>query len=182
MMGAILRQLVGREDMPKDIRGAFQEAKKVGGRRPLLADLMRMLKTAIASLPQVFVCIDALDECLPKHLPELLKSLRDIVRESPGTRVFLTGRPHIREDIQGYFPKAATISISPKRSDIKNYLKTRLERDVEESQAMNSDLQADIMRIVLEKISDMCVETFGVSLLLTMYAYQRRCVDSSLFP
>ena len=50
-----------------------------------------MLKIAIASLPQVVICIDALDECLPKYLPELLRSLKDIVRESPGTRIFLYG-------------------------------------------------------------------------------------------
>ena len=37
-------------------------------------DMMKMLKMAIASLPQVFVCIDALDEFLPKCLPELLES------------------------------------------------------------------------------------------------------------
>jgi len=79
IIGAILKRLVGRE-IPEDIRRAFQE-----GRRPLLADLMRMLRAAIAKLPQVFICIDALDECLPKDLP--------------GTRVFLTGRPHVVEVI-----------------------------------------------------------------------------------
>ena len=82
VVGAILKQLVGGRAIPKDIRKAFQEA-----RRPLLSDLMRILRITIASLPQVFICIDALDECLPKNLPELLESLRDIVQESPGTSV-----------------------------------------------------------------------------------------------
>ena len=36
-----------------------------------------------------------LDEVHPKHLSKLLMSLQDIVRKSPNTRVFLTGRPHI---------------------------------------------------------------------------------------
>ena len=82
MMGAILKQLVGRGEIPKDICEAFQEAKKeVGGRRPLLVDLVRMLRIAIALLPKVFICIDALDECLPKNLPELLESS---VRSRPG--------------------------------------------------------------------------------------------------
>ena len=62
-----------------DLREAFQIAKEeVGGRRPRLTDLMGMLRTTIAALPQVFICIDALDECLPKYLPALLKSLRVI--------------------------------------------------------------------------------------------------------
>ena len=63
IMGAILKRLVGRE-IPEDIRRAFLD-----GRRPLLADLMRMLRITIAKLPQVFICMDALDECLPKELP-----------------------------------------------------------------------------------------------------------------
>ena len=63
---AVLKQLVGRGDTPSYLREAFQKAKKeFGGRGPQLADLMGMLKTAIASLPRVFICIDALDECPP---------------------------------------------------------------------------------------------------------------------
>jgi hypothetical protein len=136
MMGAILKQLVGRGGIPKDLREAFQKGKKeIGGRGLRLADLMGMLRIAIASLPQVFICIDALDECLPKHLPELLESLRDIVRESPRTRIFLTGRPHVKEDIQRYFTKAVVIPISPNTDDIRNYLEMRLDRD-DEPEAM----------------------------------------------
>ena len=157
VLGAILKQLVGRGDMPEDIRKAFQEGKReIGGRGLRHADLMGMLRTAIASLQQVFICIDALDECLPKHLPELLKSLRDIVRESPTTRIFLTGRPHVREDIQRYFTKVAVIPISPNTDDIRNYLDMRLDGDAD-PEAMNDDLRADIVRIILEKVSDMCV-------------------------
>jgi len=90
----------------KDLREAFQKAsEEVGGRGPRLADLVGMLRKALALIPRVFICIDALDECLPKCLPELLESLRDIVRESPTTKIFLTGRPHVWADIQRYFTK-----------------------------------------------------------------------------
>jgi len=139
-----------------------------------------MLRIAIASLRQVFICIDALDECLPKHLPELLKSLGDIVRESPTTRIFLTGRPHIREDIQRYLTKVVVIPISPNKGDIRNYLKMRLDGDAD-PEAMSDDLRADIVRVVLEKISDMYVEAFSVSTLPMVYTYLRLCADSSLF-
>ena len=181
VMGAILKQLVGREDIPRDIHEAFQEGKKeFGGRGLRLADLMAMLKATIASLRQVFICIDALDECLPKHLPELLESLRDIARGSPQTRKFLTGRPHVKEDIQRYFPKAVVMPISPNTDDIRSYLEMRLDRDPE-PEAMNNDLRADIVRITLEKISNVCVEAFSTSFLSTIYTYQRVYLDSSLF-
>ena len=151
MIGAILKRLVG-SGIPEDIRRAFQEQ-----RRPLLPDLMRILGTAIASLPQVFICIDALDECLPETLADLLKSLKDITRGSPKTRIFLTGRPHVREIIQNYFSEekkeAVVIPINPKPGDIKNYLEWRLGRDTER-EAMNDELREDIVRIILEKMSN----------------------------
>ena len=155
IMGAILKQLVGRGGIPDHVREAFQEGKKeFGGRGPRLANLMEMLITAIASLPQVYICLDALDECLPKHIPELLGLLRDIVRDSPRTRIFLTGRPHVGGDIQRYFGKLVVIPVSPNPDDLRNYVEMRLDRDTE-PEAMSNDLRVDIVRGILEKISDM---------------------------
>ena len=155
IMGAVLKQLVGRGGIPDQLRNAFQKEQKEFGSRGLrLAELMGMLKTTIASLPQVFICLDALDECLPKHLPELLESLGNILRESPRTRIFLTGRPHIAEDVKRYFSKAVVIPVSPNPDDIRNYVEMRLDRDTE-PEAMNKNLRADIVKVILEKISDM---------------------------
>ena len=155
IMGLILKQLVGAGDIPDYVRMAFQKGQnEFGGRRPRLADLMRMLKDAIASPPRVFICIDALDECLPKYLPELLKSLGDIVRETPKTRIFLTGRPHVGDDVQRYFSKVVVMPISPNPDDIRNYVEMRLDKDTE-PEAMSNDLRVDIVRVILEKISNM---------------------------
>ena len=155
VMGALLKQLVGRGNIPDYLREAFQKGQReFGGRGPRLVDLMGMLKIEIASLPHVFICLDALDECLSKYLPELLESLGDIVRECPRTRLFLTGRPHVWEDVQRYFPKAVVVPISPSPGDIRNYVEMRLNRDTE-PEAMNRDLRADIMNVTQEKVSDM---------------------------
>ena len=157
IMGAILKQLAGRGSIPNHLREPFQAAKlEFGGRGLRPADLMGMLRIALASLPQVFICIDALDECLPKCLPELLESLRDIVRESPSTRIFLTGRPHVEEDVRRYFTSVIVIPISPNPDDIRNYLEMRLKRDPE-PEAMSNELRADIVRVIMEKVSDMYV-------------------------
>ena len=179
VLGAILKQLIVRGGIPDDLRKAFQEGKVEFGGGLRHAGLMRMLRTAIASLRQVFICIDALDECLPKHLPELLKSLSDIVRESPTTRIFLTGRPHVRGDIQRYFAKVVVIPISPNKDDIRNYLEMRLDRDPD-PEAMSDGLRADIVRIILEKTSDMCVEGSSISTLSMVLTYPPLFLDSSL--
>ena len=163
MIGAILKQLVDRGDIPKYLREAFQEAKtKSGGRGPRLPDLMQMLRTAIASLSRVFICIDALDECLPKHLPELLRSLRDIVQDLPRTRVFFTGRPHVKENIHRYFTKTVAVPIKPNRHDIRKYLEMKLDRD-SMPEAMNNGFRMDILRILPERTSDMYVGVSDIS-------------------
>ena len=72
---------------------------------------------------------------------------------SPGTRVFLTGRPYIDDEIVRCFSKALRIPLSPTHDDIMNYLEMRLSSDTDPD-AMNNELRANIKRIVPEKISE----------------------------
>jgi len=66
---------------------------------------MRMLRIAIASISQIFICIDELDKCLPKHRPDLLESLRAIVRESPLRQGYSSpGGPMSEEVFKDTFP------------------------------------------------------------------------------
>ena len=154
MLGAILKQLASRGGIPEHIREDFQKAQKeFGGRGLLLPDMVDILKTT-TSLPRLFICIDALDECTPKHRRELLVSLRDIFQVSPAARAFLTGRPHINDEIVRYFSEMVQITLSPTHSGIQSYLKMRLDGDTDPN-AMDKELRADIIRIIPEKISKM---------------------------
>ncbi|RPA89658.1 hypothetical protein L873DRAFT_1720870 [Choiromyces venosus 120613-1] len=96
VIGAIHKQLaLGDYGILEPVRREFQMAKKESGRRLQVGGHVRMLKTVISSLPRVFLCFDALDQFTPKKLPELLLSLREIIREIPNVRVFFTGRPQV---------------------------------------------------------------------------------------
>ena len=161
-MGAILKQLTVRGGVLEDVQKAFQKAKnEVGGRGLRLPDMVRMLKQAVATLPQVFICIDALDECLPKNLLELLRSLKDILKESPRMRIFVTGRPQVKGEITQYFTTGVVVPISPKTDDIRRYLENKLEMDTE-CDAMSDGLRADILRIIPQRISGMYVPESAV--------------------
>ena len=154
MLGAMLKQLASRGGIPEYIRKAFREAKKeFGGRGLQLPDMIATLKKTIKFPLRLFICIDALDECTLRHRQELLESLREIVRTSPGARVFVTGRPHINDHIVGCFGKALRIPLSPTHGDIMDYLKMRLKGDPD-PHAMDDELRADIKRIIPEKISE----------------------------
>ena len=155
MLGAILNQLLERNGIPGPVRQAFRKEKRgFGGRVVQLENLVKMLKTTVASLPEVFICIDGLDECLPKTRRELLESLKDIVLAWPTTRVFLSGRPHIQDEIVGFFSAATLITVTPTIGDIERFLEMRLGTDTT-PKAMDDDLRAEIMRVIPRKISQM---------------------------
>ena len=159
-MGALLRQVVsGLEEIPEEIVRAYQEQKKgLGGRGPRLLDIVKMLQIT-SSKERTFICIDALDECVPGHRVKLLDSLNKILQNSPGTRIFVTGRPHIRPEIRRRLAgRVASLPIRTMRDDIIRYLHSRLEEDTTPD-AMNGGLEADILKKIPEDVSEMYVET-----------------------
>ena len=169
MLGAILKQVVGGlEHTPKEIEVAFQKSKrKIDGRELESGEILKLIASSLRTLQRSYICIDALDEFPIGHRPELLRSLAQIVRESPSTRLFLTGRPHIRDEIKRYFTRRAEIQIKPTEEDIRKYLTMRLNNDTQ-PEAMDKDLREEILRNIPEKISEMYVKdinTLGNSML-----------------
>ena len=159
MLGALLKQLVwGLEETPGEVSQAYQSQKNaIGGRGPQLSDIVRMLQST-SSKKRTFICIDALDECATGHLAKLLNSLNEILQKSPDTRIFLTGRPHIRPEIgRRLAGRATSVSISSKRDEIIGYLRARLDEDTIPD-AMDSSLEADILKKIPDDISEMYVE------------------------
>ena len=155
VLAVLLKQIVaGVEQIPKEIQAAFDRAKReVDGRALRLPEIRTMLTKSVSSLLRGYVCIDALDEFPAKHRPELWDSLQRIIRECPNIRLFITGRPHIREEVRKYFPGYPDQPpIKPTEEDIREYLIMRLKNDPE-LDAMNVRLEADILRIIPDKIS-----------------------------
>jgi len=159
MLGSLLRQVVnGIESIPEEISRPFQEQKTaIGGRRLQLPDVVKMLQL-ITSSWRTFMCIDALDECPGVQRFKLLDSLNQILDKSPRTRIFLTGRPHIRAEVEkSLAQRVVSVSISPTKGDITRYLRARLDED-ETPDAMDESLEADILENILENnISETCV-------------------------
>jgi len=158
MLGSLLKQIVsGMEAIPEDISRAFQEQKKaIGGREPQLLDIVKMLQT-ITSLQPTFVCIDALDECAAVHRVKILDSLKQILEKAPGTRIFITGRPHIRAEMERRLGgHMASVSLCPNKEDIIRYLRVRLDDD-ETPDAMDGSLITDILEKIPESASKMYV-------------------------
>jgi len=156
MLGALLKQVVGGlEGVPAGIAQAYKDQRGViGGRGPGLSDILNMLQTT-SSEKRTFICIDALDECAAEYRVKILNSLNKILQKSPRTRVFVTGRPHIQDEIEKRLPgRLTTTRIAPRRGDIISYLRSRLDEDTIPD-AMDSGLEADILKKIPEDISEM---------------------------
>ena len=155
VLGSLLKQVVSAlEPIPDRVEREFERSKRgVGGRKLLLPDILEMLNNSLSCLRRVFICIDALDEFPAKHRPELWEYLQQIVVTCQSTRLFFTGRLHIRDEVQRYFPSTAEVlPISSGTHDIGLYLKMRLKRDLELDE-MDEELEADILRIIPEVAS-----------------------------
>ena len=159
MLGCLLKQLVfGLKEIPEEISEAYKDRKNaIGGQGPQISDILKMLWTTSAR-KRAFICIDAVDECATEHQVKILDSLGQLLEQSPGTRIFVTGRPHILPEIRRRLAGRVTnLSISPNRDDIISYIHSRLAADTTPD-AMNSTLEADIVKKVPRDISEMYVE------------------------
>jgi len=159
IIGALTRQVMDALEMvPTEIKEAFREAEReVGGRGLKVPETVKLLTRALTPVKRAFICIDAVDECSDKHLSQLLTSLHTVSQTSPGIRLFITGRPHVRSAVEKYLPGSAqVIPFSPNSDDIREYLEMRLEHDLD-SEEMSPALKADIMKCIPERIPDVYV-------------------------
>jgi len=158
LIGALLRQVALRaRRIPEEIKSAFDEAMQEGGEGLRLPDMVKLFVKAIDSIELVYLCIDAVDEVLREHRPEFLRALRQIIRDTPNVRLFLTGRPYIRGELDNYLTKGANvIRVVADQGDITKYLSQKMDDDChQDPDLMTEDLKKDIMRTMLEKASEM---------------------------
>ena len=156
ILGSVLKQVVGGlDEVPERIVKAFRNRDKViGGQRLSLEEIVEFLQD-ISTAQCTFICLDALDECPPGYRVKLLDSLNQISHESAKVRIFLTGRPHIRGEIDKHLAgKAATRHIAPTKNDIIIFLQAKLKEDTIPD-AMDKNLEEEIINNILETVSEM---------------------------
>ena len=156
VLGAVLKQVVsGLDEIPERIVKAFRGREKaIGGQRLALAEIVECLQD-ISSSRRTFICVDALDECPAGHRVKLLDSLNQVLQMSPGARIFLTGRPHIRGEVERHLSRrAATRSITPTEDDIIIFLRTKLKEDTMPD-AMDACLEEEIMKNIPKTVLEM---------------------------
>ncbi|RPA89128.1 ankyrin [Choiromyces venosus 120613-1] len=142
MMGGILKQLVAA----------------LGLRLP---DILKLLEKILASFRRTFICIDGLDEYAVERRPEFLRSLQQVLRDSPTTRLFLAGRQHLKEEVKKHLSESVPhLAIKPHESDIKKYINKKISDDPDPD-ARSGELESEIITRISESSSDILFQEFS---------------------
>ena len=152
MLGSLLSQLVsGQGEIPEVIARDFRKAKMSRG--PQVSGILRMFRE-ITATRRTFICVDALDECVLEHRNVVLESLREILQGSPNTRLFMTGRPHVRSEVgRGLGGTAKFIFIRATEDGVVRLLREKLRKDTVPD-IMSTTLEEDIMGSILAIASE----------------------------
>ena len=156
MIGSLVRQAALRAPViPSEIKSAFDDSKREGGDGLQLPDMVKLFVNVAGHTEVVYIAVDAVDEVLPQHRFDFLRALRDILQDAPNVRLFLTGRPYIRAEVDKHLTKKAfAIHIVADQGDITLYLSQKMDDD-EDPGLMTEDLKKNIMTTMVEKTSEM---------------------------
>ena len=158
MIGGLLGQVALRAaTIPSEIKSAFDESKRGGGQGLRLPGMLKLFVKVIASIKAVYLCVDAVDEVLRQYRPEFLRALQQILQDAPNVRLFLTGRPYIRGELDSHLTKKAYfIHIVAGRGDIARYVSQIIEDgNSQDPDLMTEDLKSKIIKAMSEKASGM---------------------------
>lgn len=153
LIACLIRQLIGNANrLPQQLTELYERLEKEK-RRPTLEELSRLLVIVCNERSHTYVLVDALDELERlrerKFVLPLLKAL-----PAGSTRLFVTSRPN-HKDINNVFSPELQISISAPDSDIRQFVREKVERNDEFTRLITPDLEAEIIATISERASGM---------------------------
>ena len=136
IIASLLRQLVQnptRMPLSKEVE-ALYDAHVRDSTTPSLSSLYNTLKSEIRRDKQVFVIIDALDECL-ENTGSRARLIRMVADLTPEIKLFVTSRPHL--NLVDHLPNVRRLDVLASDGDIRKFVQERL-----------SDINIELGRIV----------------------------------
>ena len=120
------------------------------------------LKAIAGAYCELFIVVDALDECKEDSRPEIIGAFREILQSLPLVKVFVTSRPE--PDIIRFMEDAGTptlkVDASLMRPDIEKFVKEEVHdlrhgRNGVQLYIKSDDLVEEVVRILTEKANGM---------------------------
>jgi hypothetical protein len=157
VVASILKQLASQKSiLPLAVTELHKRFEKQQD-HPQLQDLETTLLLTCQEFRQIFIIIDALDECDAKmHRKSFLKVLKEL--QNASVRVFVTSRPH-PDDIKQELCASPIITVEASNSDIRKYLAHKIDQDGDKD-LIDELLKKDIVTSIANGAQGMLVGMF----------------------
>ena len=151
-VGAIVRQLVERKAVIPDYLHALYKNHRGKGTNPTLTEYLELLRLLTKECSEVYVVIDALDECVEKGGQPIWSDLIIKLQASMvNLNLLYTSRDMDIRDTAGIFGNSTVIPIRATETDIRTYATEQLYSKAVLLQFCQQDptLQEDILQAVV---------------------------------
>jgi hypothetical protein len=139
------------------LRQAYEKAER---RQPGLDELQKILLASVTSYDQIFLHLDALDECSEGDgmREGLLHGIEELLNRAPNVRVLVTSRDvsDVRCRMEEYRAETLSIAAQTINADIQRYVSTQLSRDRKLSR-LDPATRTSIDEKLAQKADGMCV-------------------------
>ncbi|KAJ0106842.1 ankyrin [Diaporthe amygdali] len=152
LLEQVLRQM-SRSSLPEEVQSLYR--KHVQKRtRPTVKQLSEVFKKLLSSRSNIFIVIDALDECAPSDelALELIQTIKDL---GNNIRLLITSRTST--NFESWFEDAPRIDIAAQDQDVRLFLETKIPEQSRLAKHIRADpkLQDDIVRNIAESARGM---------------------------
>ena len=158
ILGSFLHQFLTtapREPIPNEVVQTLENIWYRGGKVGT-EDTLTLLRKRLDQLNRAFICIDAVDELEPKVRQQLLNTLKDLCTKN--TRLFLTGRGHVENEVQKCFQATQRMTLSASHQDIQLFVRQEIKDN--NSEAIDDVLAKEIEDAIISKSKGMYVKEF----------------------
>jgi hypothetical protein len=153
LLAGLWKQLVVGKPMPPAVHELYN-AHHERSTRPLLDEVLKILRSAIAEYSKVYLIVDALDEYPEAARLELLEHLSAIMTV-PTVNLMLTSRPHITLD--PFFVDRHTMDIKATENNIRQYIDIHIRKSgrLFKHVRMRPELSEEIKSTILSNVDGM---------------------------
>jgi hypothetical protein len=154
LIGSLIQQLLlGQPTIPKDVHDLYASHHR-SNTQPDLSELSKLLHSSVEAFSNVYIIVDALDECDEggKRRSQLLSYLLSL---DSRVRLFFTSRP--LGDVEDLLPSAVRFKIRAQDPDMHKYITAQIDREPNLARLCkkNEDLRDEISQKIIAKADGM---------------------------
>ena len=157
ILGSLLTQLLtASPHLPKNVVDILRKKLKLRTKLQI-KDVVHLTKITLQHYSRTFICIDAVDELEDRTRLALFGAMQGLLNIS-GIWLFITGRPHIKNQVSTNFNamQQFTITLVANPDDVRLFLRHKLEiAEKADPGTLNEQLKEQILTSLTEKSQEM---------------------------